>query len=55
MHAGNPSELANRTFEIGPGLFVVVEQHRNISKRVYQMGDRATICRPAEDGVLLES
>ena len=47
--------LETDVFEVGSGLFVHVEQHRSISDRVYQMGDREIICWPADGGVLLEA
>ncbi len=47
--------LETDVFEVGSGLFVHVEQHRNISDRIYAMGDRETICWPADGGVLLEA
>ena len=52
---GPRRSLATDSFDVGFGLFVYLEQHRDLSSWVYQMGDRATICRPAGGGVLLES
>ena len=46
--------LETDVFEVAPGFFVHVEQHRNISDRVYNMGESETICWPAEAGVLLD-
>jgi spermidine/putrescine transport system ATP-binding protein len=46
--------LETDVFEVGPGLFVHVEQHRGVSDRAYEMGERETICWPAGAGVLLE-
>ena len=46
--------LETDVFEISSGLFVRVEQHRNISDRLYEMGEPETICWPAEAGVLLD-
>ncbi len=46
--------LETDVFEVEPGLFVHVEQHRSAADRVYDMGEREVICWPAEVGVLLE-
>ena len=46
--------LETDVFEVAPGQFVNVEQHRHVSDRIYTMGERETICWPAEAGVLLE-
>ena len=46
--------LETDIFEIEPGLFVRVEQHRSASDRIYSMGEREFICWPAEAGVLIE-
>ena len=46
--------LEKDVFEIEDGVFVHVEQHRSASDRVYDMGERETICWPAGAGVLLD-
>ena len=46
--------LETDVFEIEPGLFVHVEQHRSANNRTYDMGDRAVVCWPADAGVLLD-
>ena len=46
--------LETDVFEIEPGLFVHVEQHRAANNRAYDMGDRAVVCWPADAGVLLD-
>ena len=46
--------LETDVFEIAPGLIVHVEQHRSTADRIYEMGERETICWPAEAGVLVE-
>jgi len=46
--------LETDVFELTPGHFVRVEQHRNVSDQMYASGDREVICWPAESGVLLE-
>ena len=46
--------LETDVFEIEPGLFVHVEQHRAANNRTYEMGDRAVVCWPADAGVLLD-
>ncbi len=46
--------LETDVFEIAPGHYVHVEQHRKLSDRVYQMGETETICWSAEAGILLE-
>ena len=46
--------LETDVFEVEPGLFVHVEQHRSVSDRAYDLGEREVICWPAEAGVLLE-
>tara|TARA_B100000686_G_scaffold345798_1_gene431049 strand:- start:560 stop:1669 length:1110 start_codon:yes stop_codon:yes gene_type:complete len=46
--------LETDVFEIEPGLFVHVEQHRSANNRAYEMGDRAVVCWPADAGVLLD-
>ena len=50
---GFMGSLETDVFEITPGQFVQVEQHRNVSDRSYAMGDMETICWPADAGVLL--
>ena len=46
--------LETDVFEVAPGRYVHVEQHRHISGRAYNMGDRETLCWHAESGILLE-
>ena len=46
--------LETDVFEIAPGHFVHVERHRSATTRDYAMGERETICWPAEMGVLLD-
>ena len=46
--------LETDVFEVGDGLYIHVEQHRHLSDRVYDMGEREVICWPADAGVLLE-
>ena len=46
--------LETDVFEIAPGLFVHVEQHRSVADHVYAMGEREVICWPADAGVLLD-
>ena len=45
--------LETDLFEIEPGLILKVEQHRSASDRMYEMGERETICWSADAGVLL--
>ena len=45
--------LETDVFEVGKGLLVHVEQHRSASDHAYEMGERETICWPAEAAVLL--
>jgi spermidine/putrescine transport system ATP-binding protein len=45
--------LETDVFEVAPGHYIHVEQHRHRSERSYQMGDRETLCWNAESGVLL--
>ncbi len=47
--------LETDVFEVGPGAIVHVEQHRGVTGRVYRMGEKETICWPADAGVLLET
>tara|TARA_B100000676_G_scaffold174945_1_gene171668 strand:- start:796 stop:960 length:165 start_codon:yes stop_codon:yes gene_type:complete len=42
-------------FEVGSDTIVHVEQHRSLTDHVYQMGEKETICWPADAGVLLET
>jgi len=46
--------LETDVFEIAPGHYVSVEQHRKIDKRERRMGEREIISWPAEAGTLLE-
>ncbi len=46
--------LETDVFEIAPGHYVSVEQHRKIEKRERQMGEREIISWPAEAGTLLQ-
>ena len=46
--------LETDVFEVAPGTYVHVEQHRKVTDHVYSMGDRETICWPAEAGVILK-
>jgi len=46
--------LETDIFEVAPGLFVHVEQHRHAGGHIYAMGDKEVICWPAEAGVLLD-
>ena len=39
---------------VSPGHYVNVENHRAASNRRYEMGERETICWPAEAAVLVE-
>ena len=45
--------LETDVFETSSGVFIHVEQHRSASDRSYEMGERETICWPADAGVLL--
>ncbi len=45
--------LETDVFEIAPGHLVNVEQHRSSGFRDYTMGDKETICWPADAAVLL--
>ena len=45
--------LETDVFEVGKGILVHVEQHRSASDHAYEMGERETICWPAEAAVLL--
>jgi len=46
--------LETDVFEVAPGQYVHVEQHRHAQDHIYKMGDRETLCWNAEAGVLLE-
>jgi spermidine/putrescine transport system ATP-binding protein len=46
--------LETDVFEVAPGQYVHVEQHRNIAGRAYSMGEREMLCWRADAGVLLE-
>ena len=46
--------LETDVFEVGPDHFVHVEQHRNVTDRSYEMGERETLAWPADAGVLLD-
>lgn len=46
--------LETDVFELANGTIVRVEQHRSTSDRLFRMGERETICWPADAGVLLE-
>jgi ABC-type Fe3+/spermidine/putrescine transport system ATPase subunit len=50
---GFMGSLETDVFEVPGGLFVHVEQHRGASDRSYTMGEKETICWPADAGVLL--
>ncbi len=46
--------LETDVFEIEPGLFIHVEQHRSATDRSYEMGEREVVCWPADAGILLD-
>ena len=46
--------LETDVFEVAPGQYVHVEQHRHAQDYVYKVGERETLCWHAESGVLLE-
>jgi hypothetical protein len=46
--------LETDVFEVAPGQYVHVEQHRHSQDYVYKVGEREMICWHAESGVLLE-
>ena len=46
--------LETDVFEVAPGQYVHVEQHRHAQDHIYKMGDRETLCWNAEAAVLLE-
>ena len=46
--------LETDVFEVSPGHFIHVEQHRHLSDTAYQVGERETLCFAANSGMLLE-
>ena len=46
--------LETDVFEVAPGQYVHVEQHRHAQERAYKVGEFETLCWHAESGVLLE-
>jgi len=46
--------LETDVFELGPGQFVHVEQHRKLSDSTYKIGEQETLCFAADSGMLLE-
>ncbi len=46
--------LETDVFEVAPGHFVHVEQHRHLSDSTYKVGERETLCFAADSGMLLE-
>jgi spermidine/putrescine transport system ATP-binding protein len=46
--------LETDVFEVAPGHYVHVEQHRHAQDRIYKIGERETLCWNTESGVLLE-
>jgi ABC-type Fe3+/spermidine/putrescine transport system ATPase subunit len=46
--------LETDVFELAPGQYVHVEQHRHAQDYVYKVGEREMICWHAESGILLE-
>jgi spermidine/putrescine transport system ATP-binding protein len=46
--------LETDVFEVAPGQYVHVEQHRHAQDRTYKPGARETLCWHAESGILLE-
>jgi ABC-type Fe3+/spermidine/putrescine transport system ATPase subunit len=46
--------LETDVFEVAPGQYVHVEQHRHRQDRTYKVGERETLCWHAESGILLE-
>ena len=46
--------LETDVFEVAPGQYVHVEQHRHAQDYVYKVGERETLCWHAESGVLLQ-
>ncbi len=47
--------LETDVFEVTPGHFVHVEQHRHLSDSSYGVGERETLCFAAHSGMLLEA
>ena len=45
--------LETDVFEFSSGMYIHVEQHRSVSDHVYEVGERESICWPAEAAVLL--
>ena len=45
--------LETDVFEFSSGMYIHVEQHRSVSDHAYEVGERETICWPAEAAVLL--
>ena len=46
--------LETDVFEVAPGQYVHIEQHRHAQDRTYKVGERETLCWHAESGILLE-
>jgi spermidine/putrescine transport system ATP-binding protein len=46
--------LETDVFEVAPGQYVHVEQHRHAQEHMYKAGELETLCWHAESGVLLE-
>ena len=46
--------LETDVFEVAPGQYVHVEQHRHAQDRAYKMGDRENLCWHTDAGVLLQ-
>ncbi|HJM93971.1 MAG: ABC transporter ATP-binding protein [Alphaproteobacteria bacterium] len=46
--------LETDVFELEPGQFVHVEQHRKLSDSTYKIGEQETLCFAADSGMLLE-
>jgi len=46
--------LETDVFEVAPGQYVHVEQHRHSQDYMYKVGERETLCWHAESGILLE-
>ena len=46
--------LETDVFEVAPGHFIHVEQHRHLSETSYRVGERETLCFAANSGILLE-
>ena len=45
--------LETDVFEVAPGQYVNIEQHRHLSDSSYEMGEKEMICWAADSGVLL--